>query len=230
MWGPPKMSSLLKIVPTLLVDIGTQHWANVTHTHKLTRSDEFLLATSVLSSNVLIMIWFVCNYKHSKMPISKSFMEFRPMGIQACFWNRLPVPTASTPSPHPSARTRSYKHTPAHLTSKEVLSFVCVCACACMLSAWLLYAPLRAFAQRCKVNASCLWTSWWVVPWAHLLLSPGQLLLHHLFFFFFFLLHTSGAPILQSRRSARKKSDTPGTTNQINQLYIKWNILEPSGR
>lgn len=48
--------------------------------------DQFSLATSVLCSNVLIMIGFVCNYKHSETPISKSLIKFRPMGILGCFW------------------------------------------------------------------------------------------------------------------------------------------------
>lgn len=55
------------------------------HAHTQTGSDQFSLATSVLCSNVLIMIGFVCNYKHSETPISKSFIEFRPMGILGCF-------------------------------------------------------------------------------------------------------------------------------------------------
>ena len=80
-----------------------------THTHTLRPGQTSSLATSVLSSNVLIMIWFVYNYKHSKMLKSKSFMEFKPMGIQACFWKRLPAPT---PTIHPFTCTRSYKHTP----------------------------------------------------------------------------------------------------------------------
>lgn len=64
---------------------GTSVANHQTHPATHTGSYEFSLATSVLSSNVLIMIWFVCNYKHSKMLISKSFKEFRPMGITACF-------------------------------------------------------------------------------------------------------------------------------------------------
>lgn len=64
---------------------GTSVANHQTHPAAHNGSYEFWLATSVLSSNVLIMIWFVCNYKHSKMLISKSFKEFRPMGITACF-------------------------------------------------------------------------------------------------------------------------------------------------
>lgn len=52
-----------------------------THTHRVV----LVLACYLCALYVLIMIWFVCNYKHSKMLISKSFKEFRPMGIAACF-------------------------------------------------------------------------------------------------------------------------------------------------
>lgn len=54
-----------------------------------------------------------------------------------------------------------------------------------VLSAWLPYAPLRPFAQRCKVDTSCLCMSWWVVSWAHLLLRSGLLLFfYHLLLFY----------------------------------------------
>ena len=121
-----------------------------THTNTHTGSDQISQATSVLCSNVLIMIGFVCNYKHSETPISKSFIEFRPMGILGCFWKMHAAPT----------HTHWQTHT--HFTSpKQTRLFE--------LSARLLHTPWRPFAQSHKVNTSCLCTSCRAVPWAHLL-------------------------------------------------------------
>lgn len=143
-----------------------------THTgeHVHAGSDQFSLATSVLSSNVLIMIGFVCNYKHSETPISKNFIEFRPMGILGCFSKMRAAPHIHHHyRPPPPSRPHTNEHTHSHTSlQKETLLFEpCV---------RLLHTPWRPFAQSPKVNTSCLCVSSRTVPWAQLLQRPGPTL------------------------------------------------------
>lgn len=84
------MMSTLASRPLLLVQCQSHAYTQALHGTRTTQIHigwvQFSLATSVLCINVLIMIGFVCNYKHSDTPISKSLMKFRPMGTLGCFW------------------------------------------------------------------------------------------------------------------------------------------------
>lgn len=82
---PPRCVALivhhcgLAFTPAAVGGVGTSLKSNgQTHTDTHGGSDELSLATSALSSNVLIMIWLVCNYSINTRRCSYQ------RGIQAC--------------------------------------------------------------------------------------------------------------------------------------------------
>lgn len=125
--------------------------------HAHADSDRFSLATSMLSSNVLIMIGFVCNYKHSETPISKNFIEFRPMGILGCFSKMRTAPHIHHHYPHLPIHTLTNTRTRHTSLQKQTLLFE-----PCVAFAYTLKALLPRAPRSTQVVCAC-----------HLVLSPG---------------------------------------------------------
>lgn len=139
-------------------------------------SDQYSLATSVLCSNVLIMIGFVCNYKHSETPISKSLIEFRPMGILGCFWKMHALsPTTAWTHAHTHPYTYANKLTDLNtslqkqMPPSEMSDQLCI-----HLEGLLPKAPRSAqLVCACHVDSP--------VPKAQLLQRPGPVFFFCLF-------------------------------------------------